>query len=57
MNNALLKAIGVGVGVLVVMFAIMWGIAKYSGMPIFDFPSRATTVQSTPSPTTPAFLR
>jgi hypothetical protein len=56
-NNALLKAIGVGVGVFVVMMLIFWGIAQYSGMEMFNFPKRTVIIQATPSPTIPSFLR
>jgi len=56
-NNALLKAIGVGVGVFAVMMLIFWGIAKYSGMEILSFPKRTVPVQATPVPTIPSFLQ
>ena len=56
MDNALLKAIGVGVGTFVVMMALLWGIAKFAGMPILSFPARTNAVALTPVPT-PVFLR
>ncbi|MDO8512314.1 MAG: hypothetical protein Q7S57_03500 [bacterium] len=56
-NNALLKAIGIGIGVFVVMMLIFWGIAKYSGMEILNFPTRTPAVQVTAQPTTPPFLQ
>ena len=56
-NNALLKAIGVGVGVFVMMMLIFWGIAQYSGMEILSFPTRTPAVEATTQPTAPPFLR
>jgi hypothetical protein len=56
-NNALLKAIGVGVAAFVTTMLIFWGIAKFSGMPILKFPERTPIVQATISPITPPFLQ
>jgi hypothetical protein len=57
MNNAMLKAIGIGVGTFVVMMLIFWAIASYTGTPFFKIPKRSPVVQATPTPTPPPFLK
>jgi len=57
MDNAMLKAIGIGVGVFVGMMLIFWAIASYTGTPFFKIPKRAAVIQTTPSPTPPPFVK
>jgi len=57
MNNALLKAIGIGAGVFLGMMLIFWGISKLAGVPFFEIPKRPTVVKTTQTPTPPPFLK
>ncbi len=57
MNGALLKAIGVGVGVFAAMMLIFWFISDALGEPFITLPERTPTAEATPAPETPAFLK
>lgn len=64
MNTNLLKAIGIGVAVFVIMMGLFWGIAYFYGNPLFFIPPRPaeTEVEEEeepiviPDPDTPPFL-
>jgi len=57
MDNALLKAIGIGIGVFVVMILIFWGISKFTNSQFISVPKRQPKIAVTPAPTVPPFLR
>ena len=57
MNGALLKAIGVGVGVFAVMMLVFWLISDAIGEPFITLPERTPTAAATPVPETPVFLK
>jgi len=57
MDNAMLKAIGIGVGTFVGMMLIFWAIASYTGTPFFKIPKRSAPVVVTPTPSLPPFVK
>lgn len=55
--SPLLKAIGVGIGVFLLMLLALWGIARLAGQPFFLLPAapKPTPIVEQPSPRTLPF--